>query len=151
MFYSKSTGGFYTTEINGESIPSDAVEITEAEHKALLSGQGAEKVIAADENGKPYLADPPPPTPGQLRARAKAARSEAVERITVTVGTKVFDGDETSQTRMARAIIGMQAANVPTMKWVLADNSITDATLAEFTEAMVKAGQAQSAVWFLPG
>ena len=151
MFYSKDTGGFYTTEIHGSNIPPDAVEITNADHAALLNGQSSGKVISADENGIPYLADPPPPTAEQLRAKAKLERSEAVERITVTVGTKVFDGDEISQTRMARAIIGMQAAGVGYLTWVLADNTVTNATLAELTQAMVLAGQAQAAVWVLPG
>jgi len=51
---------------------------------------------------------------------------------------------------MARAIIGMQAAGVGYITWVLADNTVTQATQAELTEAMVKAGQAQAAVWVIP-
>ena len=39
MFYSPTTGGFYTREIHGDNIPVDAVEITEAEHAALIEGQ----------------------------------------------------------------------------------------------------------------
>lgn len=83
-----------------------------------------------------------------LRAEAKIMRAAAVAAITVTTTSgKVFDGDETSQTRMARAIIGLQAAGVPTITWTLTNNSIVDVTVAELTEAMVLAGQAQSAVW----
>lgn len=69
MFYSKSTGGFYTYEIHGDSIPYDAVEITEAEHAALLEGQSQGKRIVADENGRPILQDPPPPTAEQIIAQ----------------------------------------------------------------------------------
>jgi len=90
-------------------------------------------------------------SPEEIRAAAKANRAAAVEAIKVTTSTgKTFDGDEVAQTRMARAIIGMQAAGVGYITWVLADNTVTQATQAELTEAMVKAGQAQAAVWVIP-
>jgi hypothetical protein len=82
------------------------------------------------------------------RAQAKAAREAAVAAIKVTtVSGKTFDGDEVSQGRMARAIIGLQAANAPSITWVLADNTPATVTLAELTEALVLAGQAQAAIW----
>lgn len=85
------------------------------------------------------------------RAQAKAARAAAVQAITVTTATgKEFDGDETSQGRMARAIIGMQAAAAESITWVLADNTPATVTLAELTEALVLAGQQQAALWVLP-
>lgn len=84
------------------------------------------------------------------REVAKAQRQATVEAIKVTTATgKTFDGDETSQGRMARAIIGMQASGQPAIAWVLADNTPTEATLAELTEAMCLAGQAQAAVWVI--
>lgn len=58
MFYSKSTGGFYDTAIHGDNIPADAVEITAAEHQALIDGQAAGKRIISDANGNPVLSDP---------------------------------------------------------------------------------------------
>ena len=57
MFYSKSQGGFYSTEIHGENIPSDAVEITDEQHAALLQGQTDGQEIAGDDNGFPILID----------------------------------------------------------------------------------------------
>lgn len=63
MFYSRQTGGFYDTEIHGENIPADAVEITREQHAALLQGQSEGKQITADENGFPVLIDPPPAPP----------------------------------------------------------------------------------------
>ena len=72
MFYSPTTGGFYTREIHGDNIPADAVEITIEEHQALLEGQSMGKVIVADENGRPILQDPPPPSPEQIMKRLKA-------------------------------------------------------------------------------
>ncbi|WP_410688528.1 tail fiber assembly protein [Citrobacter europaeus] len=59
-YYSKSTGGFYDSEINGDDIPQDAVEITDETWMELLSGQEEGKIISADENGYPVLTDPPP-------------------------------------------------------------------------------------------
>jgi hypothetical protein len=74
MFYSKSTGGFYTREIHGDNIPADAVEITVEEHQALIEGQSQGKHIVANENGYPVLVDPPAPTPEQLATQARATR-----------------------------------------------------------------------------
>jgi len=77
MFYAKSTGGFYTPELHGDQIPSDAVEITEAEHAELMAGHSAGKAITADADGKPVLTDPPAPTREELLAQAQAARAAA--------------------------------------------------------------------------
>jgi len=82
------------------------------------------------------------------RAAAKVRRDLAVAAIKVTTTSgKTFDGDEESQQRMARAIIGLQAANILSMPWTLADNTRPDCTLAELTEAMLLAGRAQSDLW----
>lgn len=87
----------------------------------------------------------------RLREEAKQARQAAVDSIVVEVNGKVFDGDETSQTRMTRAIIGMQATGQATgqatIQWTLADNTVTQATLAELTEALCLAGAQQSDLW----
>jgi len=67
MHYSKSTGGFYNAGIHTPAqIPPDAVEISDAVYLALLDGQSAGKVIAADANGHPLLANPPPPTAAEI-------------------------------------------------------------------------------------
>lgn len=67
MLYSKSANGFYDSEIHGDNIPADAVEITEEKHVALLEGQSQGKIISADENGYPILTDPPKPTAEQIK------------------------------------------------------------------------------------
>ncbi|MDW7796076.1 tail fiber assembly protein [Morganella morganii] len=59
-YYSNETNGFYDSEINGDDIPQDVVEITDETWMELLSGQEEGKVISADENGYPVLIDPPP-------------------------------------------------------------------------------------------
>lgn len=72
MFYSASTGGFYSRDIHGANMPADVVEITAEEHAALINGQSAGKVIASDATGRPVLQDPAPPTPEQEQDRANA-------------------------------------------------------------------------------
>ena len=59
MFYSKSTGGFYSVEIHGDNMPNDALEITDESYAALIAGQEQGKEISADENGLPILVDRP--------------------------------------------------------------------------------------------
>lgn len=89
-------------------------------------------------------------TPEQLRAELKAERDAKVSAIVVTTSTgKAFNGDETSQTRMSRAIVAMQIAGANTITWVLADNTAVEVTLTELSEALVLAGQAQAAIWVL--
>lgn len=78
MLYSKSTGGFYTKDIHGANIPSDAVEITEREHVELLDGQSAGRLIQPNLLGRPALADRPPPTTEQLKSAARAKRNKLI-------------------------------------------------------------------------
>ena len=84
------------------------------------------------------------------REEKKSARAAAVSVITVTTTAgNTFDGNEESQTRMTRAIIGMTATNTATINWVLADNTVIQATVAELTEALALAGAAQAALWVI--
>lgn len=94
----------------------------------------------------------PPKTAEQLREEWKASRAAAVEAIDVTTAAgNTFDGDEVSQGRMARAILALNAAaQGTTVNWILADNSVIDATAAELAEALALAGGAQAALWVLP-
>lgn len=82
----------------------------------------------------------------------KADRAAMVAAIAVTTAAgNTFDGDEESQGRMARAVIALQARGpTATANWVLADNSVIDATAAELLEALQLAGQAQADVWVAP-
>lgn len=85
------------------------------------------------------------------RSKGKAVRADAINSIVVTTAAgNAFDGDEISQGRMARAIIGLQAAGEgTTVKWVLHDNKAVDVTAAELTEALTKAGEVQSTLWVI--
>ena len=63
IYYSSETGGFYNSDIHGDNIPADAVEIPTEEWQALLDGQAQGKIIVAGKGGKPELRDPEPPAP----------------------------------------------------------------------------------------
>jgi hypothetical protein len=106
-------------------------------------GQGS--IVDADT-----ITWPEPPAPVKTREELKAARAIAVEAIKVTTQAgNTFDGDEVSQGRMARAIIALSTGLAPSVSWVLADNSVIEATPQELTEALVLAGQAQAAIWVI--
>lgn len=102
--------------------------------------------------------EPPAPTAAELAAmalgNAKAQREEAVEKILVTVDGMQFDGDETSQQRMSRAITAAMAKGVPLAEafvtWVLADNTVARVSAAQLAEALELAGEAQTALWVKP-
>ena len=80
-------------------------------------------------------------------AAAKIARDAAVAKIKVTVNGKVFDGDEVSQSRLARAITAAEAQGITAQSWKLADNTWVDVTVVELKQALAAAFQAQGALW----
>ena len=80
------------------------------------------------------------------KVSGKINRAELVEAIKVTtLAGNEFDGDETSQTRMSRAIAVM--ADTDTTMWVLANDEAIMVGKAEMMEALRLAGEAQTAVW----
>lgn len=89
---------------------------------------------------------PAPPTRDEL----KAQRQAAVDAITVTVGGKVFDGDEISQGRMARALRVADITGQASCIWVLHDNTAVEVTRDELSQALALAMQAQSEIWVIP-
>ena len=95
-----------------------------------------------------YVAPPPPP-PSREELKAQRDAAVAAIKVTTTAGN-TFDGDETSQGRMSRAVVAMGAAPAgSTVNWVLSDNTVIDATQAELTEALLLAGTAQAALWVI--
>lgn len=128
--------GEYIGGFDGAEPPANSIEVPSA----------------PDDARQPWLGDswgPVVKTAEQLREEWKASRAASVEAIKVTTQAgNTFDGDEISQGRMARAILALNAAAPgATVNWVLADNSVIDATAQELTEALALAGSAQAGVW----
>ena len=76
----------------------------------------------------------------------KASRQLAIDAITVEVGGRIYDGDETSQNRMARAVAA--ADNLEDIvSWTLADNSTALVSAGDLKEALRLAGLKQTEIW----
>src|SRR5689334_19258594 len=76
LYYSKSTNGFFHKDIHGDKIPSDCVQITEAQHKTLLDGQARGLAIVADHDGRPVNRERVPSweqKAASIKAQARAA------------------------------------------------------------------------------
>lgn len=91
-------------------------------------------------------------TEEQVRAQWKAERQKLIDAITVTTSTgRVFDGDELSQDRMARAVVSLMAQPPKaTVLWVLADNSYAYVDFAELSQALKLARERQTELWVQP-
>ena len=59
----------------------------------------------------------------------------------------IFDADERSQERMARAILVMRQQGVPTTSWKLTNNEIVTVTIEELEDVLVKASVETSNIW----
>lgn len=66
MIFFSENNGFFDSEIHGDSIPADAVEISDEMYFSLMNGQCSGKIISCDKNGKPCLIDPAPPSNEQI-------------------------------------------------------------------------------------
>lgn len=59
----------------------------------------------------------------------------------------IFDADERSQERMARAVLVMRQQGVPTTSWKLNNNEIVTVTVDELEDVLVKASVETSNIW----
>jgi hypothetical protein len=76
----------------------------------------------------------------------KDSRALAVNNIEVTHNSIVYQGDEESQTRMARAILALpdDSATIP---WTAKDNSVIQLTKIDLLSILTDAGSKQSLLW----
>jgi hypothetical protein len=79
-------------------------------------------------------------------ARVKAAVRNAIDTMRVEVDGIGYDGDETSQDRMNRAI--QTLVGDETMSWRVYDNSAVVVSQTELGKAMRLAGIMMSRLWF---
>lgn len=85
MFYSPSTGGFYSSEINGDDMPDDVIDISAETYAAVLAAQEAGKRIVPGADGSPVAADPLPPTAEQLLQINTATRDRKMAVATARI------------------------------------------------------------------
>lgn len=85
----------------------------------------------------------------QVSARAafKQQRQEKIDALTVVTVADgyCFDGDEKSQDRMSSAISTMNDGE--SIPWVLADNSVANATKEHLKDALRQAGLRMAQIW----
>ena len=76
----------------------------------------------------------------------KSERAAAVSQIIVEVDGLVFDGDELSQTRMARAVAAADSLE-QRVAWTMADNTVVTVTVLQLKKALVLASTKQTEIW----
>ena len=116
------------------------------EGEDLLEGEGTEPVLEpVDESEEAEL------------ERLRAERAIAVENILVEKDGMSFEGDETSQNRMSRALVAVMAKTFiekfginPTTKWVLDDNSVQEVTMEQLADVLLQSGLKQTELWVVP-
>ncbi|WEJ72834.1 DUF4376 domain-containing protein [Pseudomonas sp. PSE14] len=117
MYYSKATGGFYSGDIHGAAIPSDAVEITVEERNALLVGQSSGLRIEADEHGRPTLRSPLVDTSPERYARDIAVRRYQAETAGLKVGGLAISTDRESQGLVTGAAVASMLSPDYVCQW----------------------------------
>lgn len=151
FFYSQSDSGFYVDEVHGQNMPPDAVPITETEHAALLDGQSDGKLIKADAGGRPFLADPPPPTLDEARAAKLSDINEGAQMQLDEAFNSYPEAEQKSwptQEREARAWLADNAAPTPMLNEIATARGLTLADLCARVVVKADAFAAQSGAIF---
>ena len=144
MLYAKSTGGFYDPQINVK-FPDDVVEITDAQYAALIGGQSSGKVITANAEGFPELADPPKANAFQVWDGIKAERDRR-KAGGIKVGAKWFHSDDGS--RIQQMGLVMMGASIPAgLQWKTMDGSFITMTQALAGNVFAAAAASDQAVF----
>lgn len=105
--------------------------------------------------GVTYIEEPDPEPSEEEKAaaeleEAKRIRAAQVAAITVEVDGMFFDGDETAQDRMTRALKVADLTGMDSTIWVLANNTVATVTKTQMQQALSKAMLAQSDLWTKP-
>lgn len=129
VWFAASTGGFYLPDVHA-GVPSDAVEITEEEHGALLAGQAAGQQIVADEQGAPvliaYVAVAPVPAAVTMRQLRRAMR-QAGSLGTFEAALAAMAGAAGEDARIDWSTMIIVPRNDPLVGVVVAALGLTDA------------------------
>ena len=87
----------------------------------------------------------PPLTTEQIYTNWKSERQNKIDNLEVVHNDIVYQGDELSQTRIARAISVMD--DIETTQWVAKDNSIQTLNKADLSAILKEAGIKQTLIW----
>lgn len=122
------------TYINGETLMG-----TDVPCEALV-----DKEILRPEDYVDVVDTLPLPVVDLTEKKQTRETAVATIKVTTTAGN-TYDGDEISQTRMARAIVVMSETD--TIGWVLSDNTVVVIDKAELSEALKRAGAEMARLW----
>lgn len=92
IYYSKSSNGFYDSEIH-TVIPEDVLEIPVFYHQSLIDGQSAGMQITSNEEGFPVLIEQPKASDDELAASIRAQRDLELSK-TDWVAFRAFEHGE---------------------------------------------------------
>ncbi|TCS35808.1 uncharacterized protein DUF4376 [Paucimonas lemoignei] len=126
-------------------IPTDAVEITDEEHAALIDAQSKGATITADKNGKPIAVFPPPPTledikaakNAEINAARLAANSSTFEHAGKVFACDVLSRSDIDGTANHIALFGNFPPEFPG-GWKAVDNSILQMASVDDFKAFFK-------------
>ena len=76
----------------------------------------------------------------------KKDRQQKVDNIEVTYNNVIYQGDETSQTRMTKAITALPDDST-TIDWIAKDNSVQSLTRVDLKAILLDADTQQSKIW----
>lgn len=125
MYYSKLTGGFYSTELHGNDMPADVVEISDEQYANLVG-----KNIVADENGYPIAIDQPLPVRTKNTLLDEVANKRwQVETDGILVAGHPIATDRESQAQLTNAYTLLKSGLIADTPWKSADGSFTLVTL----------------------
>lgn len=117
MYYSANDGGFYTRSVHGEAIPEDAVEITDEEYVALMTGPTSVLQIIPDAEGRPTRQAPEIDNSPEAIAGIIAARRYQAETAGVTVNGMPLDTGRDSQALVTGAALAAVIDPNYTCQW----------------------------------
>jgi hypothetical protein len=119
---------------------------TEGENIIIISdGTGLDK-IQYEELWDNYTS--PDVIPYSTITYDKLARANEVKNIIVTIEKGNFNGDETSQNRLSRALDILQLnPNITEIPWKSADNIFIPLTKSDIEQILVLAGSEQIRIW----
>ena len=88
IFYSAATNSFYSTELNGDAIPTDAVEVSAQTHTDIMAAVATGQTYGPDKDGFPVIMSRPAPSVEVLKS---ACKEKAKQRLANTDFSQVAD------------------------------------------------------------